>query len=66
MENLLFFLKKGNCPNLNNISKELKTRIETINKSVELVDKSQEFYGSIMNKVFSKTIYDLMLNKLID
>lgn len=33
---------------------------ETINKSVELVDKSQEFYDSIMNKVFSKTIYPIL------
>lgn len=42
---------------------------ETINKSVELVDKSQEFYDSIMNKVFSKTIYPILtffsINSLI-
>lgn len=41
----------------------------TINKSVELVDKSQEFYDSIMNKVFSKTIYPILtffsINSLI-
>lgn len=42
---------------------------ETINKSVELVDKSQGFYDSIMNKVFAKTIYPILtffiINSLI-
>lgn len=33
---------------------------EKINKSVELVDKSQEFYESVMNKIFSKTIYPIL------
>lgn len=33
----------------------------TVNKSVELVDKSQEFYDSIMNKIFSKTIYPILI-----
>jgi len=33
---------------------------ESINKSIELVDKSQEFYDSLMNKIFYKTIYPIL------